>query len=171
MECPERLQTGLMMFAEKLSKIHVLSIVQRAMITLVPISLAGSFALIIMYFPYIDSFVPVHILTVIRTVLSPIPGVTLSLLALYICGSISYTYAEEQKLAIYPFIVTGIFSFLILTPNFITVEGNTVGGVIPTSYLGAKGMFVGIFVSYFSSAVMRWFIQKNYHQTSRQCSF
>lgn len=53
--------------------------------------------------------------------------------------------------------VVALAAFLILTPQ--VLEG--VSGVIPTSSIGAEGMFLGIFTAFISAELYRFFVQKN----------
>lgn len=76
-----------------------LTILQNAMVSLVPITISGSIALIIMEFPYIENILPATFLEQLRTALGPIVDVTMGMISIYVAGAIAYYYAKQYKLS------------------------------------------------------------------------
>lgn len=99
--------------------------------------------------------------TNIGTVMNYIPAYTIDLLGLYMAFSIAYCGAgifgiKEQALG------TGFISlecFLLLTP--LTENPEARASFLSTNYLGARGVFVAIFVSLITIQLMKLFVEKN----------
>lgn len=99
--------------------------------------------------------------TNIGTVMNYIPAYTIDLLGLYMVFSIAYCGAgifgiKEQALG------TGFISlvcFLLLTP--LTENPEARASFLSTNYLGARGVFVAIFVSLITIQLMKLFVEKN----------
>ncbi|WP_244320958.1 PTS sugar transporter subunit IIC [Enterococcus casseliflavus] len=99
--------------------------------------------------------------TNIGTVMNYIPAYTIDLLGLYMAFSIAYCGAgifgiKEQALG------TGFISlvcFLLLTP--LTKNPEARASFLSTNYLGARGVFVAIFVSLITIQLMKLFVEKN----------
>ncbi|MCD5161572.1 PTS sugar transporter subunit IIC [Enterococcus casseliflavus] len=99
--------------------------------------------------------------TNIGTVMNYIPAYTIDLLGLYMAFSIAYCGAgifgiKEQALG------TGFISlvcFLLLTPLNENPEARA--SFLSTNYLGARGVFVAIFVSLITIQLMKLFVEKN----------
>ncbi len=123
----------------------------------IPISLIGSFALIIMYFPYADKVLSQETLGFIQSLFSPMVSATLGMLALYISASISYQYGiEKQKTAFY-YLFVGVMMFLMQIPLTLDFNGSSVNNVVSMDYLGAKGIFVAIVMALLSGRLMELF--------------
>ena len=138
-----------------------LTILKNSMISLIPITIGGSCALIIMYFPFIETVVPIHALTLIRQVLSPIVDISLGLISVYLIIYIAYFYAIQNNTPILFTIIITVGSFFILIPFPMTTSTNGVTGIsIPTQYLGSSGMFVGIISSFASCKLYHWLTAK-----------
>lgn len=139
-----------------------LTILKNAMISLIPITIGGSCALIIMYFPFIEKVVPDAALLFIREMLSPIVDITLGFISVYLILCIGYFYAKQHQTSLLFTIVIVAGSFFILIPFTLTTNAEGMSGVtIPTQYLGSAGMFVGIISSFFSCKLYHWLITKN----------
>ena len=99
--------------------------------------------------------------TNIGTVMNYIPAYTIDLLGLYMAFSIAYCGAgifgiKEQALG------TGfipLVCFLLLTP--LTENPEARASFLSTNYLGARGVFVAIFVSLITIQLMKLFVEKN----------
>lgn len=152
------LEKFLLPIGDRLSRNKPLTIVRNAMIGVVPLTIAGSIALIIQYFPFIDKIVPKAVMTEISGFLGVMTSATLGMVALFVAGLIGYYFAvDEENEGIFGAIV-GISCFIIVTP-FLSVEG--IGTVISTKWLGAQGLFVAMFVGLGSGFVFNKLISKN----------
>lgn len=140
---------------------RTLTILKNAMISLIPITIGGSFALIIMYFPFIDSVVGAETLSLVRQILSPIVDITLGLISLYLIVCIAWFYAKEYETSVLFTLFVVVGSFLILIPFTVVSENGATSVSIPTQYLGSAGMFVGILSAFFSCTLYRWLTSKN----------
>lgn len=138
-----------------------LTILQNAMVSLVPITISGSIALIIMEFPYIENILPTAFLEQLRTALGPIVDVTMGMISIYVAGAIAYYYAKQYKLSRLYTIFAAMGSLYILTPFVLQVEGmDPITGVIPTAYLGSAGMFVAILSSFLACMVYKFLVNR-----------
>lgn len=83
---------------------------------------------------------------------------TIGLLALYVVVGVSYQFARELKTDALAAVTVALTSFVIVLP-FSTVyapEGGdpvTIGGVLPTQWLGPQGVFTALIVSLFSTRI------------------
>lgn len=147
--------------ANKISSNKYLKSISTGSMALLGVIMLGSIFTVIASFswePY-QSFLA---LTHLNTIMNAVPDFTIDLLGLYMSFSIAYCAADifgirEQALG------TGfisLLSFLMLTPqNTIAAEGFT---FLDVSYLGAKGVFVAIFVSLITVKLMQYFVDKNF---------
>ena len=146
-----------------LSSNKYLQILRKSMLAIMPLTIAGSVVLIINSFPFIDNVVPAAIMTEVRSLLGIISSVSLSLVAFYLAGVVSYYYAKEEKTEPLFAMIVGISSFLILTPLTLEVEGvkDLITNVIPMSWLGGKGLFVALITGFLSGYVFNTLLKKN----------
>ena len=89
-----------------------------------------------------------------------IVGVTLDMMGIIGVLSISYRLAESFKIPAFPAAVSAFMCYLLLTPQFITHNTELVSGVIPTMYLGSRGLFTAIVVGILATKIYNFFIQK-----------
>lgn len=144
------LEQKLMPLGERINRIKLLQVIRDSMMPLIPLIISGSMVLLLLNFPWIDKVVPVGILTELKNILVPLYNGTMSIISLFIAFLIGYNYSKLTNKDENP-IFSGLISlvaFIIVTPSTITVGKESVGGVIPTDYLGSKGMFVAIIVGY-----------------------
>ena len=144
------LEQKLMPLGERINKIKLLQVVRDSMMPMIPLIISGSMVLLLLNFPWIDKVVPAGILTELKNILVPLFNGTMSIISLFISFLIGYNYSKLTNKDENP-IFAGLISlvaFIIVTPSTITVGKEAVGGVIPTDYLGSKGMFVAIIIGY-----------------------
>lgn len=156
-----------MPIGEKLDKIRFLQVIRQAFMSLIPLTISGSIVLLILNFPFIDQVLPANILKELNTALMPLFRCSVSLIALYLVYLIGYNYSltydskKDHKMAG----LIALASFIVVTPNVLDVEGQMISGVIPTSYLGAGGMFVAIIVGYLSAKCYCYFLNSKFKIT------
>ncbi|WP_294377466.1 PTS sugar transporter subunit IIC [uncultured Clostridium sp.] len=87
---------------------------------------------------------------------------TMGIMAMVACIGIAYVYAKNEG---HEPLSAGViaFSIFILTGNLYTIteDGTKVSGVIPTTYLGGKGMITAIIIGLIVGAVYSWFMTKD----------
>lgn len=132
-------------------------VVSAGMMGIMPISLAGSLFMIITTL----EFVPQPI----KNFCSVGSTVTLSMITIYTLISLAVAMANECKQEILPPIVISFASFLAVTPitKMFTeaAEGAGTATVLNLSYLGSRGMFVGIIVAIVATRLYALFIDKD----------
>lgn len=147
--------------ANKISSNRYLKSISNGSMALLGVIMLGSIFTVIASFSW-EPYQNFLSYTNIGTVLNYIPDFTIDLLGLYMAFSIAYCGAalfdiKEQSLG------TGLISlvsFLLLSPVVENAEERT--SFLNTSYLGAKGVFVAIFVSLITIQLMRFFVKKNF---------
>ncbi|REJ15680.1 MAG: PTS cellobiose transporter subunit IIC [Caldibacillus debilis] len=154
----EFLERWLLPVAEKLNNNRYLTALRDGFMVALPVIIFGSIFVVIANFPFLDRLLGEEAYTAYQNALGPASAATLSLMGLFVIVGIGYKLTEHYGgQAIYGGVVA-IASFLILTPQ--TVEKVT--GAIPTSSLGAQGLFLGIFTAIISAELYRFFVNKNW---------
>lgn len=157
------LEKYLVPFGTYLAGNKYLQILRKAMLATMPLTIAGSVILIINSFPFIDYIVPAHVMNEVRELLGVISKVTLSIVALYLSGAISYYYAKHEDTEPLFGLIVGISSFLILTPLSMKVEGveEIIDKVIPMTWLGGQGLFVAIVTGFVAGKMFNGILKKD----------
>ncbi|WP_010648124.1 PTS cellobiose transporter subunit IIC [Oceanobacillus massiliensis] len=154
----EFLEKFLLPIADKLNNNRYLSALRDGFMVALPLIIFGSIFVVIANFPFLDRLLSEDAFTAYQNALGPASAATLSIMGTFVIIGIGYKLTEHYGLeAIYGGVVA-FAAFLILTPQIL--EG--VSGVIPTSSLGAQGMFLGIFTAFISAELYRFFVQKNW---------
>ncbi|SJZ73576.1 PTS cellobiose transporter subunit IIC [Garciella nitratireducens] len=153
----EFLENILLPIADKLNNNRYLTALRDGFMVSLPLIIFGSIFVVIANFPFLDKVLSERAYTAYQNALAPASAATLSIMGLFVIVGIAYKlthyYGGE---AIYGGVVA-LASYLILTPQ--TLDG--IEGVIPTSSLGAEGMFLGILTAFVSAEVYRFFVNKN----------
>lgn len=154
----EVLENVLLPIADKLNNNKYLTALRDGFMVALPLIIFGSIFVVIANFPFLDRLIGEEAFAAYQNALDPASAATLSIMGLFVIIGIGYKLTEQNGLeAIYGGVVA-IAAFLILTPQ--VLEGIT--GVIPTSVLGAEGMFLGIFTAFISAELYRFFVNKNW---------
>ncbi|KPH73425.1 PTS cellobiose transporter subunit IIC [Oceanobacillus caeni] len=154
----EFLESFLLPIADKLNNNRYLSALRDGFMVALPLIIFGSIFVVIANFPFLDRLLSEDAFAAYQNALGPASAATLSIMGTFVIIGIGYKLTEQYGLeAIYGGVVA-LAAFLILTPQ--VLEG--VSGVIPTSSLGAEGMFLGIFTAFISAELYRFFVQKNW---------
>ena len=144
-----KLEGILMPIGSKIANNKYLKVLQKSFIAVMPLTIAGSIALIISYFPFIDYVVPADVLNEIITFLDAMSSATLSIVALFLAGVIGYYYTrQEEHEGIFGAIVM-ICCFLIVTPMGWNEEGAF--AYIPMTWLGGQGLLTAMIVGFIIS--------------------
>ncbi|PWU66750.1 PTS cellobiose transporter subunit IIC [Gracilibacillus dipsosauri] len=151
------LERVLLPIADKLNNNRYLSALRDGFMVALPLIIFGSIFVVIANFPFLDKFLSEDAYAAYQNALGPASAATLSIMGIFVIIGIGYKLTEHYGVdAIYGGVVA-LAAFLILTPQ--VLEG--VSGVIPTSSIGAEGMFLGIFTAFISAELYRFFVQKN----------
>lgn len=153
----EVLENILMPIAEKLNNNRHLTALRDGFLIALPLIIFGSIFVVIANFPFLDQLIGEDAYAAYQAALGPASASTLSIMGLFVIVGIGYKLTASYGIeALYGGVVA-LAGFIILTPQ--TFED--VEGVIPTSTLGAEGMFVGILTAFLAAELYRYFVQKN----------
>ncbi|GAQ16999.1 PTS system oligo-beta-mannoside-specific EIIC component [Oceanobacillus picturae] len=152
------LENMLLPIADKLNNNRYLSALRDGFMVALPLIIFGSIFVVIANFPFLDKMISEEAFTAYQNALGPASAATLSIMGVFVMIGIGYKLTEHYGgEAIYGGVVA-LAAFLIMTPQ--VLDG--VSGVIPTSVLGAEGMFLGIFTAFISAELYRYFVKKDW---------
>ncbi|WP_226037239.1 PTS cellobiose transporter subunit IIC [Aquibacillus saliphilus] len=153
----EILENILMPIADKLNNNRYLTALRNGFMVALPLIIFGSIFVVIANLPFLDKVISEEAWAAYQSALGPASAATLSIMGLFVIIGIGYKMVEvNEGESIYGGVVA-LGSFLILTPQ--VLDGTS--GVIPTSSLGAEGMFLGIFTAFISAELYHLFVRKN----------
>ncbi len=143
--------------ANKLASNRYLSILRDAFMLAFPLTMFGSIVVVICNLPFLND----EMKALLNELLGSGQSATMSIMTVFVTFGIGYYLSKSYD-------VEGIFggaisfaSFLILTPFFVTSDsGETISNVLSLDRLGAKGMFLGMIVSFIAAEI--------YSRTSRK---
>lgn len=132
-------------------------VISAGMMGIMPISLAGSLFMIITTLGFVPQ--PVKDFCLVGST------VTLSLIAIYTMISLTIVMANELNQEVLPAVIITFACFFAVTPTgkmfAEAAEGAKSAAVINLTYLGSRGMFVGIIVAIGATRLFALFIDKN----------
>ncbi|GEM05301.1 PTS system oligo-beta-mannoside-specific EIIC component [Halolactibacillus miurensis] len=151
------LENVLLPVADKLNNNRYLTALRNGFMVALPIIIFGSIFVVLANLPFLDKLIGEDAYQAYQQALSPASQATLTIMGLFVITGIGYKMVEQRGgEAIYGAAVS-IAAFLVLTPQ---VLGDT-ANVIPTSILGAEGMFLGIFTAFIAAELYQLFVSKN----------
>ncbi|WP_062319681.1 PTS cellobiose transporter subunit IIC [Halolactibacillus sp. JCM 19043] len=151
------LENVLLPVADKLNNNRYLTALRNGFMVALPIIIFGSIFVVLANLPFLDKLIGEDAYQAYQQALSPASQATLTIMGLFVIMGIGYKMVEQRGgEAIYGAAVS-IAAFLVLTPQ---VLGDT-ANVIPTSVLGAEGMFLGIFTAFIAAELYQLFVSKN----------
>ena len=157
-----KLMEKLNYFIEKLNQSVIIKSLMGGMMVSMPAIMAGSIATILMnlqiggYQDFITS-------TGISNVLNTITLITINFTALYTVFGIAYNYTQHKKQDAVPAGILGITCFLLMTP-FTSMDVTGTGymmSFLPTSWLGAQGVFSAMIIGFIVGAIYSFIKEKN----------
>lgn len=159
----EVIEKYLLPIAGKLSASRILTVLRDSFMLSFPLTIVGSFAVVIMNLPYLDKVIGEGGIATLSGILGILPSATMSIATLFVIMGIGYYLAKSYEVEpIFPAAIS-VASFLVLTPlNFISENGKIITDIIPIERLGAKGMFVGILAAFLATALYIWVMKKNW---------
>ena len=159
----EVIEKYLLPIAGKLSASRILTVLRDSFMLSFPLTIVGSFAVVIMNLPYLDKVIGEGGIATLSGILGILPSATMSIATLFVIMGIGYYLAKSYEVEpIFPAAIS-VASFLVLTPlNFIPENGKIITDIIPIERLVAKGMFVGILAAFLATALYIWVMKKNW---------
>ncbi|RKD75869.1 PTS system cellobiose-specific IIC component [Sinobaca qinghaiensis] len=152
------LERVLMPIAEKLNNNRYLTALRDGFLVALPLIIFGSIFVVLANLPFLDQMISESAFAAYQEALGPASAATLSIMALFVIIGIGYKLVEHSGgEGIYGGVVA-LAAFLILTPQMVE---ETPGG-IPTSALGAEGLFVGIITAFVAAELYYFFVKKDW---------
>ena len=149
-------------FIGKLNESNIIKSLMGGMMISMPAIMAGSVATILMNLD-IGAYQSFITSTGIHSVLNTITLVTINFAALYTVFGIAFNFAKNKGVDAVPAGILGLTSFLLMTP-FDSVE--VVPGYfmtnLPTSWLGAQGVFSSMIIGFIVGAVYSFVVEKKW---------
>lgn len=168
----KKLEKVLMPLAEVIGRNKYLMSIRDGFLISTPLLIAGSIFLLIANFPipawtkWLSSFV-VNSNTgaTLATFLEKPSGATFDIMAIFAVIGIAYSFAKQMKTDAIFGSAVAIMSWFLVMPYVVTgkvdgVEVSLTG--IPTGWLGAKGIFVGIICSFLAVHLYAWVEKKGW---------
>ncbi|MBM7541003.1 PTS cellobiose transporter subunit IIC [Amphibacillus cookii] len=152
----EKLENVLMPVADKLNNNRYLSALRNGFMVALPLIIFGSIFVVIANLPFLDELIGEEAFATYQDALGPASAATLSIMGLFVILGIGYKMVEQREGESIYGAVVALGAFLILTPQVV----DEVGGVIPTSALGAEGMFLGIFTAFIAAELYQHFVNR-----------
>lgn len=143
----------------KFSKNVIIKSIMGGMARLLPITIVGSVTILlasIPFEPYTEFITKIGLYKYLAL------GTTLTndLISIYLTATLAYEMSRHYKKSIINSILIAELCFFIVTPLVEAQVGENTLNVLSLTYLGAKGMFVSIFVSLISVRLYVLFIDK-----------
>jgi len=158
----DKLSKYLVPIAGRLNNNRYLSVLRDAFMLAFPLTIFGSIAVVLMNLPFLDKIMSESSLNAFRSAFSIAPQATMGIMTIFVVFGIGYYLSKSYSVEAVFGGAIALTSFLILTPFLLEVEGKeTIQNVIPIDRLGAKGMFLGMLVSFTSAEIYRFIVQKD----------
>ncbi|GAA0486170.1 PTS cellobiose transporter subunit IIC [Salinibacillus aidingensis] len=153
------LENILLPIADKLNNNRYLTALRDGFMIALPLIIFGSIFVVLANFPFLDQILSEEAFAAYQSALGPASNATLSIMGAFVIIGIGYKLTEQYEIEgpIYGGVVA-LAAFLILTPQVL----EDITGVIPTSVLGAEGLFLGLFTAFIAAELYRYFVQKNW---------
>ncbi|MGG0471500.1 PTS cellobiose transporter subunit IIC [Priestia aryabhattai] len=158
----DKLSKYLVPIAGRLNNNRYLSVLRDAFMLAFPLTIFGSIAVVLMNLPFLDKIMSESSLNAFRSAFSIAPQATMGIMTIFVVFGIGYYLSKSYSVEAVFGGAIALTSFLILTPFLLEVEGKeAIQNVIPIDRLGAKGMFLGMLVSFTSAEIYRFIVQKD----------
>lgn len=171
MNFTNKLEKSLMPIAEVISRNRYLIAIRDGFLCATPLLIVGSFFMLIGNFPvqgYLDWLKATQIFGYSLSSIVSIPAnTTFNLMAIFAIVGIGYSFSKQIKINPGFGSVTGLIAWFLLMPQYtmVTPEGATEAikvSSIPMDWIGAKGLFVGIFCVFLSLHVYKYIFDKGW---------
>lgn len=167
----EKLERTLMPIAETISKNKYLLAIRDGFLCATPLLIVGSFFMLIANFPiqgYLDWLKSTMVFGYKLSSIISIPAnTTFNLMAIFAIVGIGYSFSKQIKVNPGFGSVTGLIAWFLLMPQYtmFTPEGASEAvkvSSIPMDWVGAKGLFIGIFCVFLSLHIYKWIFDKGW---------
>lgn len=171
MHFTEKLEKTLMPIAEVISRNKYLLAIRDGFLCATPLLIVGSFFMLIANFPiqgYLDWLKSTMVFGYKLSSIISIPAnTTFNLMAIFAIVGIGYSFSKQIKVNPGFGSVTGLIAWFVLMPQYtlFTPEGATEAvkvSSIPMDWVGAKGLFIGIFCVFISLHVYKYIFDKGW---------
>lgn len=148
-----KIEKPLMAFGDKINNILFFNVLRDAFMVAFPVIIFGSIVTIIANFPFLSNILGEETAKNWANLLAPASNASMNIMAMFVCCGIGYFFAKAKKCEGIFCAVVCLSAFFILFPwELIAPED----AEEPTSYaaitfMGAKGMFVAIIISFLMS--------------------
>lgn len=148
----------------KIGQLKYLLVLRDAFMLTFPITIFGSFAVVLMNLP----FVPQGFKDAMTAVFGNVGNATTNVVALFLAFGIGFYLAKSKDMEsdAHYMGATAMSAFFLVTPAFKMLEdGSKLKGVFNISQLGAQGMFVCMIISFFAAEMYAYVIKKGWKIT------
>ncbi len=159
----QKLERFFMPLAEKIGKNKYLISIRDGFLVSTPLLIVGSFFLLFANFPipgWGDFWTGIFGPSWEAYISKPVSA-TFGLMALLVVVGIGYAFSREMKINRIFGAITSVVAWFILMPYKIPVNDEMVRG-IPLGWVGAKGIFVGIFVTFITVHIYKFVDNKGW---------
>ncbi len=140
------------------------SAIKDGMVATMSLTIIGSIFLLLVFFPYqpvADFFASSGLAPFMMQAFSA----TFNILALVVAFTIAYSYAHHAKVEALGCGIISMVSFILLSNNTVagfdsTGAATQIGGVIPLSDMGSRGMVAAIIVGLVVGSIFTWFVSR-----------
>ena len=150
-------------FVVKFSNFKVVKALKSGFIRTVPFTLIGSVFLLIANLPIsgYNEFMAGIFGANWAAPLNQVVGGTFNILAIYAAFALAYEFCVEDGLDGVPAGLFGVAGLFIMTGSSIDVNGEIIGGAIPSVWLGGQGLIAAVISSLLAGAIYSWFIKRD----------
>lgn len=148
----------------KVGQLRYLLVLRDAFMLTFPITIFGSFAVVLMNLP----FVPQGFKDAMTAVFGNVGNATTNVVAMFLAFGIGYYLSKAKGYDSDAHYVgaTSLAGFLLVTPALkVLADGTEVTGVFNISLLGAQGMFVCMIMAFFAAEMYTYVIKKGWKIT------
>lgn len=171
MSFTSKIEKSLMPVAEVISRNKYLLSIRDGFLCATPLLIVGSFFMLIANFPiqgYIDWLKATELFGYSLASIVSIPAnTTFNLMAIFVIVGIGYSFSKQIKVNPGFGSITGLVAWFLLMPQFVMVtpEGAIEAikvSAIPMDWIGAKGLFIGIFCVFISLHIYRFIFNRGW---------
>lgn len=170
MHFTEKLEKVLMPIAEVISKNKYLVSIRDGFLLATPLLIVGSFFMLIANFPiqgYLDWLSSTELLgTTLAKIISIPANTTFNLMAIFAIVGFGHSFSKQIGINPGSGSVIGLIAWFMLMPQYVWAEAEGVEAwkiaALPIDWVGAKGLFVGIFCVFLSLHIFKFIFDKGW---------